>query len=59
MIRGVIAGLVIGLAIPYAFSALTIGDVMAICENGRISMSENRRGTCSHNGGVWRWIDGE
>ncbi len=54
MIRGVIAGLVLGLP-----ACVHRPDKMAICENGRISMSESRRGTCSHNGGVWRWIDGE
>lgn len=28
----------------------------AICRNGTYSYSQNRRGTCSHNGGVAQWL---
>ena len=29
----------------------------AICRDGTCSISNNRRGTCSHHGGVARWIN--
>lgn len=28
----------------------------AVCEDGTYSFSENHRGTCSHHGGVRRWL---
>src|SRR5262249_35136753 len=28
----------------------------AICRDGTFSFSQNRRGTCSHHGGVARWL---
>lgn len=28
----------------------------AVCRDGSISFSRNRRGTCSHLGGVRRWL---
>jgi hypothetical protein len=28
----------------------------AVCRDGSISHSKNRRGACSHHGGVARWI---
>lgn len=28
----------------------------ALCSNGTYSWSENRRGTCSHHGGVAQWL---
>lgn len=28
----------------------------AVCRDGSISLSRNRRGTCSHHGGVARWL---
>ncbi|MDQ3712210.1 MAG: thermonuclease family protein [Acidobacteriota bacterium] len=30
----------------------------AICADGTLSYSANRRGTCSHHGGVSQWLDG-
>ena len=32
------------------------GTPTAICNNGTYSYSRNRRGTCSHNGGVRTWL---
>ena len=29
----------------------------AICKDGTYSYSKNRRGTCSHHGGVEKWIN--
>lgn len=29
----------------------------AICNDGTYSYSQNRRGTCSHHGGVREWLD--
>ncbi|MBK7637082.1 MAG: DUF3761 domain-containing protein [Saprospiraceae bacterium] len=28
----------------------------ALCRDGTYSFSENRRGTCSHHGGVAKWL---
>ena len=28
----------------------------ALCKDGTYSFSKNRRGTCSHHGGVARWL---
>lgn len=28
----------------------------AVCRDGSISLSRHRRGTCSHHGGVRRWL---
>jgi uncharacterized protein DUF3761 len=28
----------------------------AVCRDGTYSFSENRRGTCSHHGGVAKWL---
>ena len=44
-LRGVIMGNVIG--------------VSAICEDGSYSASSHDRGTCSHHGGVDRWLNDE
>lgn len=32
------------------------GGATARCADGTWSFSENRRGTCSHHGGVARWL---
>ncbi len=29
----------------------------AICKDGTYSYSKNRRGTCSHHGGVEKWLN--
>jgi len=34
-----------------------IGGATAICHDGMLSTSKNRRGTCSGHGGVKRWIE--
>lgn len=31
-------------------------NVTALCRDGTYSFSHNRRGTCSHHGGVARWL---
>ena len=31
-------------------------DATALCRDGSYSFSRNRRGTCSHHGGVSRWL---
>jgi uncharacterized protein YgiM (DUF1202 family) len=31
-------------------------DATAVCRDGTYSFSKNRRGTCSHHGGVNRWL---
>ena len=37
-------------------SASPPAGATAVCRNGRYSFSRNRRGTCSHHGGVARWL---
>lgn len=32
------------------------GGASAICRDGTLSYSQNRRGTCSHHGGVAQWL---
>lgn len=32
------------------------GNATAICKDGTYSYSQNRRGTCSHHGGVQNWL---
>lgn len=36
-----------------------IGGATALCEDGSLSMSDERSGTCSHHGGVDRWLNDE
>jgi len=31
----------------------------AICQSGAYSVSQSRRGTCAHHGGVKEWINGD
>lgn len=37
-------------------SAQNTGGATAICRDGTYSYSQSRRGTCSHHGGVSRWL---
>ncbi len=37
-------------------SASNTGGATAICRDGSYSYSRNRRGTCSHHGGVRQWL---
>jgi len=39
-----------------AFSKSVPAGASAECRDGTYSFSENRRGTCSHHGGVKRWL---
>jgi uncharacterized protein YgiM (DUF1202 family) len=40
---------------PTHYNAIPMGAT-AICRDGTYSFSRNRRGTCSHHGGVARWL---
>jgi uncharacterized protein YgiM (DUF1202 family) len=40
---------------PTHYNAIPAGAT-AICRDGTYSFSRNRRGTCSHHGGVARWL---
>ena len=54
MIRWVMLGMAVA-AIGwwyYPSKPVIIGGATAICNDGAYSMSETRRGTCSHHGGV-------
>lgn len=37
-------------------SSTNTGGATAICRDGTYSYSQSRRGTCSHHGGVMRWL---
>ncbi len=37
-------------------SSTNTGGATAICKDGTYSYSQSRRGTCSHHGGVARWL---
>jgi hypothetical protein len=39
-----------------AFSNSVPAGASAECRDGSYSFSENRRGTCSHHGGVKKWL---
>jgi hypothetical protein len=41
---------------PAAVSAAIPVGASAVCVDGTYSFSQNRRGTCSHHGGVSRWL---
>ncbi|MBL8195108.1 MAG: DUF3761 domain-containing protein [Blastocatellia bacterium] len=45
---------------PPAFTPLPVRlhppGARAICRDGTYSFSQNRRGTCSHHGGVAQWL---
>lgn len=40
---------------PTTYSSKPVGAT-ALCRDGTYSFSQNRRGTCSHHGGVARWF---
>lgn len=40
---------------PTYYNAVPAGAT-ALCRDGTYSFSQNRRGTCSHHGGVLRWL---
>lgn len=40
---------------PTHYNAIPEG-ACAVCRDGSYSFSQNRRGTCSHHGGVARWL---
>jgi uncharacterized protein YraI len=40
---------------PTYYNSAPIGAT-ALCRDGTYSFSKNRRGTCSHHGGVARWL---
>jgi resuscitation-promoting factor RpfB len=40
---------------PYASNSAPSGAT-ALCQDGTYSFSQSRRGTCSHHGGVARWL---
>lgn len=40
----------------YADTSCEAAGASAECRDGTCSFSQNRRGTCSHHGGVARWI---
>jgi uncharacterized protein YgiM (DUF1202 family) len=40
---------------PTYYNATPVGAT-ALCRDGTYSFSRNRRGTCSHHGGVARWL---
>jgi Protein of unknown function (DUF3761) len=39
-----------------AYSDIAPADATARCRDGTYSFSQHRRGTCSHHGGVERWL---
>jgi hypothetical protein len=39
-----------------AYSNSVPSDASAVCGDGTYSFSQNRRGTCSHHGGVAEWL---
>jgi hypothetical protein len=42
---------------PAPTQAAVPSEVTAVCNDGTFSYSQHRRGTCSHHGGVARWIN--
>jgi len=40
-----------------AYSETVPAGAMAQCRDGTYSFSQHRRGTCSHHGGVQRWLN--
>ena len=49
-----LACLIAGVSTPAAAAAQT-----AVCRDGSYSYSQHRSGTCSHHGGVARWMSGD
>ena len=53
---GATLGALVYLNARYPTLDATYGSPMAVCNDGTYSYSQNRRGTCSHHGGVRRWL---
>ena len=41
----------------YPGEPVIVGGATAICQSGAYSVSQSRRGTCAHHGGVREWIN--
>ena len=42
----------------YSSPSIPSATATAVCSDGTLSYSSNHQGTCSHHGGVARWLDG-
>ncbi len=40
----------------YPGEPIIVGGATAICQSGAYSVSQSRRGTCAHHGGVREWV---
>lgn len=43
-------------AVPYVPAPVWSDRPHAVCRDGSVSYSVSRQGTCSHHGGVSRWV---
>lgn len=46
----------VALAVAASLAAAHPAGATAICRDGSYSFSQHRQGTCSHHGGVARWL---
>ena len=53
-----VAGLACGALVAVATAAAPPPGATALCRDGTYSFSQTHSGTCSHHGGVARWLDG-
>jgi hypothetical protein len=51
--RFIIPTIIIGLIILNAINHI---GASAVCRDGSYSYSQHRQGTCSHHGGVMKWL---
>jgi Protein of unknown function (DUF3761) len=52
-----VTGILLAVGVPAATAAAPPGAT-ALCRDGTYSFSQHRSGTCSHHGGVRRWLNG-
>jgi Protein of unknown function (DUF3761) len=58
-VKGTLAALLaaVAVAVPVAASASPPAGASAVCRDGTYSYSQHHSGTCSHHGGVAKWLD--